>query len=135
MTMNGAVLAGYIVAAEEQDVSQEKLTRIIQNDILKEFMICNIYIYPPNLNMRIVADIIEYTALNMPRFWTNGGSQHRFSHHAALAQAIQRLVDKARRNHPPFNVGRHHRLTLVNMAKSAENLRRSGHRLTLPHIV
>jgi hypothetical protein len=76
MTMNGAVLpvlAGYIVAAEGQDVSQEKLAGIIQNDILKEFMVCNIYIYPPELNMRIVANIIEYTALNMPRFWTNGG--------------------------------------------------------------
>jgi len=71
MTMNGAVLpvlAGYIVAAEEQGVSPEKLSGTIQNDVLKEFMVRNTYIYPPNPSMRIVADIIEYTAQNMPRF-------------------------------------------------------------------
>src|SRR6266566_7580896 len=65
MTMNGAVLpvmAGYIVAAEEQGVPQDKLTGTIQNDILKEFMVRNTYIYPPGPSMRIVADIIEYTA-------------------------------------------------------------------------
>ena len=65
MTMNGAVLpvlAGYIVAAEEQGVSQEQLAGTIQNDILKEFMVRNTYIYPPEPSMRIVADIIEYTA-------------------------------------------------------------------------
>src|ERR1700741_2325450 len=65
MTMNGAVLPvlpGYIVAAEEQGVAQEKLTGTIQNDILKEFMVRNTYIYPPGPSMRIVADIIEYTA-------------------------------------------------------------------------
>jgi methylmalonyl-CoA mutase len=71
MTMNGAVLpvlAGYIVAAEEQGVSQEKLSGTIQNDILKEFMVRNTYIYPPEPSMRIVADIIEYTEKNMPKF-------------------------------------------------------------------
>ena len=65
MTMNGAVLpvlAGYIVAAEEQGVPQEKLAGTIQNDILKEFMVRNTYIYPPGPSMRIVADIIEHTA-------------------------------------------------------------------------
>ncbi len=64
MTMNGAVLpvlAGYVVAAEEQGVAQDKLSGTIQNDILKEFMVRNTYIYPPEPSMRIVADIIEYT--------------------------------------------------------------------------
>src|SRR5215475_11714383 len=71
MTMNGAVLpvlAGYIVAAEEQGVAQDRLSGTIQNDILKEFMVRNTYIYPPEPSMRIVADIIEYTARDMPRF-------------------------------------------------------------------
>jgi len=71
MTMNGAVLpvlAGYIVAAEEQGVSEEKLSGTIQNDILKEFMVRNTYIYPPGPSMRIIADIIEYTATHMPKF-------------------------------------------------------------------
>jgi methylmalonyl-CoA mutase len=71
MTMNGAVLpvlAGYIVAAEEQGVAQEKLSGTIQNDILKEFMVRNTYIFPPEPSMRIVADIIEYTARHMPHF-------------------------------------------------------------------
>jgi methylmalonyl-CoA mutase len=71
MTMNGAVLpvlAGYIVAAEEQGVSQEKLSGTIQNDILKEFMVRNTYIYPPAPSMRIIADIIAYTATHMPKF-------------------------------------------------------------------
>ena len=71
MTMNGAVLpvlAGYVVAAEEQGVAQEKLSGTIQNDILKEFMVRNTYIYPPEPSMRIIGDIIEYTAKNMPKF-------------------------------------------------------------------
>lgn len=71
MTMNGAVLpvlAGYVVAAEEQGVPQEKLSGTIQNDILKEFMVRNTYIYPPEPSMRIVGDIIEYTAQRMPKF-------------------------------------------------------------------
>jgi methylmalonyl-CoA mutase len=71
MTMNGAVLpvlAGYVVAAEEQGVSQDELSGTIQNDILKEFMVRNTYIYPPEPSMRIVGDIIDYTARNMPRF-------------------------------------------------------------------
>lgn len=71
MTMNGAVLpvlAGYVVAAEEQGVSQDKLSGTIQNDILKEFMVRNTYIYPPQPSMRIIGDIIEYTAKNMPKF-------------------------------------------------------------------
>jgi methylmalonyl-CoA mutase len=71
MTMNGAVLpvlAGYVVAAEEQGVAQDKLSGTIQNDILKEFMVRNTYIYPPQPSMRVVADIIEYTARKMPKF-------------------------------------------------------------------
>jgi methylmalonyl-CoA mutase len=71
MTMNGAVIpimAFYIVAAEEQGVKQEQLTGTIQNDILKEFMVRNTYIYPPAPSMRIIADIFTYTSQHMPRF-------------------------------------------------------------------
>jgi methylmalonyl-CoA mutase len=71
MTMNGAVLpilAGYVVAAEEQGVPQDQLSGTIQNDILKEFMVRNTYIYPPEPSMRIIGDIIEYTAQKMPKF-------------------------------------------------------------------
>ncbi len=71
MTMNGAVIpimAFYIVAAEEQGVSPEKLSGTIQNDILKEFMVRNTYIYPPSPSMRIITDIFEYTSKNMPLF-------------------------------------------------------------------
>ena len=71
MTMNGAVLpimAFYIVAAEEQGVKPEQLSGTIQNDILKEFMVRNTYIYPPTPSMRIIADIFAYTAKNMPKF-------------------------------------------------------------------
>jgi methylmalonyl-CoA mutase len=71
MTMNGAVLpvlAGYIVAAEEQGVRQDQLSGTIQNDILKEFMVRNTYIFPPEPSMRAIGDIIEYTAQNMPKF-------------------------------------------------------------------
>ncbi|MDH0363325.1 methylmalonyl-CoA mutase [Comamonas aquatica] len=71
MTMNGAVLpvlAGYVVAAEEQGVAQDQLSGTIQNDILKEFMVRNTYIYPPKPSMRIIGDIIEYTSRNMPKF-------------------------------------------------------------------
>lgn len=71
MTMNGAVLpilANYIVAAEEQGVSQDKLSGTIQNDILKEFMVRNTYIYPPSSSMKIIGDIIAYTSNNMPKY-------------------------------------------------------------------
>src|ERR1700742_1610281 len=71
MTMNGAVLpimALYIVAAEEQGVPPEKLSGTIQNDILKEFMVRNTYIYPPEPSMRIVSDIFAYTSAHMPKF-------------------------------------------------------------------
>ncbi|MDP2364099.1 MAG: methylmalonyl-CoA mutase, partial [Ignavibacteria bacterium] len=71
MTMNGAVLpvlAFYIVAAEEQGVKHEQLTGTIQNDILKEYMVRNTYIYPPEVSMRIIADIFMFTAKNMPKF-------------------------------------------------------------------
>ncbi len=71
MTMNGAVLpimALYIVAAEEQGVAQKDLSGTIQNDILKEFMVRNTYIYPPKPSMRIISDIFSYTAENMPKF-------------------------------------------------------------------
>jgi len=73
MTMNGAVLpilAGYIVAAEEQGVAQKQLTGTIQNDILKEFMVRNTYIYPPTPSMKIIGDIIAYCSTHMPRFNT-----------------------------------------------------------------
>ncbi len=71
MTMNGAVLpilAGYIIAAEEQGVAQDKLSGTIQNDILKEFMVRNTYIYPPTPSMKIIADIFQYTSSHMPKF-------------------------------------------------------------------
>lgn len=71
MTMNGAVIpvmAMYIVAAEEQGVDQKKLTGTIQNDILKEFMVRNTYIYPPDASMKIIGDIFAYTSHNMPKF-------------------------------------------------------------------
>ena len=71
MTMNGAalpVMAMYIVAAQEQGVSTDKLTGTLQNDILKEFMVRNTYIYPPEPSMRIVADIIAYSSEHMPQF-------------------------------------------------------------------
>ncbi|MBR1768832.1 MAG: methylmalonyl-CoA mutase [Bacteroidales bacterium] len=71
MTMNGAVLpilSFYIIAAEEQGVKQEQLAGTIQNDILKEFMVRNTYIYPPKPSMKIIADIFEYTSKNMPKF-------------------------------------------------------------------
>ena len=71
MTMNGAVLpvlAFYIVAAEEQGVKHEQLTGTIQNDILKEYMVRNTYIYPPEVSMRIIADIFMFTAKHMPKF-------------------------------------------------------------------
>jgi methylmalonyl-CoA mutase len=93
MTMNGAVLpvlAGYIIAAEEQGVSQDKLSGTIQNDILKEFMVRNTYIYPPTPSMRIVADIIEYTARNMPKF--NSISISGYHMQEAGATAVQELA-------------------------------------------
>lgn len=71
MTMNGAVLpilAFYIVAAQEQGAKLEELSGTIQNDILKEFMVRNTYIYPPDFSMRIIADIFAYTSKNMPKF-------------------------------------------------------------------
>ena len=71
MTMNGAVLpimAFYIVAAEEQNVSLNQLKGTIQNDILKEFMVRNTYIYPPKQSMRIIGDIFKYTSIYMPKF-------------------------------------------------------------------
>src|SRR5256714_3009410 len=92
MTMNGAVLpvlAGYIVAAEEQGVAPEQLAGTIQNDILKEFMVRNTYIYPPEPSMRIVADIIEFTATHMPRF--NSISISGYHMQEAGATAVQEL--------------------------------------------
>src|SRR5574344_471845 len=80
MTMNGAVLpvlAFYIIAAEEQGVSMDKLSGTIQNDILKEFMVRNTYIYPPKPSMKIIADIFEYTSKNMPKFNSISISRHR----------------------------------------------------------
>ncbi len=93
MTMNGAVLpvlAGYIVAAEEQGVSPDHLSGTIQNDILKEFMVRNTFIYPPTPSMRIVADIIEFTAEHMPRF--NSISISGYHMQEAGATAVQELA-------------------------------------------
>ncbi len=93
MTMNGAVLpvlAGYIVAAEEQGVPAAKLSGTIQNDILKEFMVRNTYIYPPTPSMRIVADIIDYTAHHMPKF--NSISISGYHMQEAGATAVQELA-------------------------------------------
>ena len=91
MTMNGAVLpimAFYIVAAEEQGVSQSELSGTIQNDILKEFMVRNTYIYPPLPSMRIISDIFEYTAKNMPRFNSISISGYHM-HEAGATAAIE----------------------------------------------
>src|SRR6478735_1004536 len=93
MTMNGAVLpilAGYVVAAEEQGVDESELGGTIQNDILKEFMVRNTYIYPPEPSMRIVADIIEYTAREMPKF--NSISISGYHMQEAGATLVQELA-------------------------------------------
>ena len=93
MTMNGAVIpvmAFYIVAAERSGVSQEALSGTIQNDILKEFMVRNTYIYPPEPSMRIVSDIIAYTSANMPKF--NSISISGYHMHEAGATAVQELA-------------------------------------------
>jgi methylmalonyl-CoA mutase len=93
MTMNGAVLpvlACFVVAGEEQGVPQEKLAGTIQNDILKEFMVRNTYIYPPEPSMRIVADIIEYTAKRMPKF--NSISISGYHMQEAGATTVQELA-------------------------------------------
>ena len=93
MTMNGAVipiLANFIVAGEEQGVSRAQLSGTIQNDILKEFMVRNTYIYPPEPSMRIVADIIEYTAREMPKF--NSISISGYHMQEAGATLVQELA-------------------------------------------
>ncbi|WP_099825532.1 methylmalonyl-CoA mutase [Oceaniglobus indicus] len=93
MTMNGAVipvLASFIVAGEEQGVDRAQLSGTIQNDILKEFMVRNTYIYPPEPSMRIVADIIEYTAAEMPRF--NSISISGYHMQEAGANLVQELA-------------------------------------------
>ena len=93
MTMNGAViavLADFIVGGEEQGVPPEKLSGTIQNDILKEFMVRNTYVYPPAPSMRIVADIIAYTAQHMPKF--NSISISGYHMHEAGATAVQELA-------------------------------------------
>ncbi len=91
MTMNGAVIpimAFFIVAAEEQGVSTNKLSGTIQNDILKEFMVRNTYIYPPKPSMRIIADIFKYTSLNMPKFNSISISGYHM-HEAGATNAIE----------------------------------------------
>ena len=93
MTMNGAVipiLASFIVAGEEQGVSRADLSGTIQNDILKEFMVRNTYVYPPEPSMRIVADIIEYTATQMPKF--NSISISGYHMQEAGANLVQELA-------------------------------------------
>ena len=101
MTMNGAVLpvlAGYIVAAEEQGVSREKLTGTIQNDILKEYLTRNTYIYPPEPSMRIVSDIIAYCSTHMPKY--NTDQHQRLPHDGG-----RRQLGAAVRLHPGRRVG------------------------------
>src|SRR5690625_5751206 len=98
MTMNGAVLpvmAFYIVAAEEQGVPVDKLTGTIQNDILKEFMVRNTYIYPPSDSMKIVADILAYTAEHMPG---DRKSTRLNSSHVASSDAVIHLKNTKREN-------------------------------------
>jgi len=93
MTMNGAVLpvlASFIVAGEEQGVAPEKLSGTIQNDILKEFMVRNTYVYPPAPSMRIVGDIIAFTAAKMPKF--NSISISGYHMHESGATAVQELA-------------------------------------------
>ncbi|HSF91874.1 MAG TPA: methylmalonyl-CoA mutase family protein, partial [Paracoccaceae bacterium] len=93
MTMNGAVipiLANYIVAGEEQGVDRAQLTGTIQNDILKEFMVRNTYIYPPEPSMRIISDIIAYTSKEMPRF--NSISISGYHMQEAGANLVQELA-------------------------------------------
>ena len=93
MTMNGAVipvLANFIVTGEEQGVSRDQLSGTIQNDILKEFMVRNTYIYPPEPSMRIIADIIEYTSNEMPRF--NSISISGYHMQEAGANLVQELA-------------------------------------------
>ncbi|GAB4264630.1 MAG: methylmalonyl-CoA mutase [Pararhodobacter sp.] len=93
MTMNGAVipiLANFIVTGEEQGVSRDKLSGTIQNDILKEFMVRNTYIYPPEPSMRIIADIIEYTSKEMPKF--NSISISGYHMQEAGANLVQELA-------------------------------------------
>ena len=93
MTMNGAVIpimANFIVAAEEQGVVKSSLTGTIQNDILKEFMVRNTYIYPPEPSMRIVSDVIEYTSKEMPKF--NSISISGYHMHEAGANLVQELA-------------------------------------------
>ena len=93
MTMNGAVLpvlAGYIVAAEEQGVDASQLTGTIQNDILKEFMVRNTYIYPPESSLRIISDIVSYTSEHMPKF--NSISISGYHMQEAGATAVQELA-------------------------------------------
>lgn len=93
MTMNGAVIptmANFIVAAEEQGVNQKQLIGTIQNDILKEFMVRNTYVYPPEPSMRIVADIIEYSSQKMPRF--NSISISGYHMQEAGASLVQELA-------------------------------------------
>ncbi len=93
MTMNGAVipiLASFIVAGEEQGVARGQLSGTIQNDILKEFMVRNTYVYPPEPSMRIIADIIEYTAAEMPRF--NSISISGYHMQEAGANLVQELA-------------------------------------------
>ena len=93
MTMNGAVIpimANFIVAAEEQGVNRSNLTGTIQNDILKEFMVRNTFIFPPKPSMRIVADIIEYTSKKLPRF--NSISISGYHMQEAGANQVQELA-------------------------------------------
>jgi methylmalonyl-CoA mutase N-terminal domain len=93
MTMNGAVLpilASYVVAAEEQGIKQEQLSGTIQNDILKEFMVRNTYIYPPSPSIRIAGDVIEYVSTHMPRY--NSVSISGYHLQEAGATAVQELA-------------------------------------------
>lgn len=108
MTMNGAVLpvlAGYVVAAEEQGVKQEQLAGTIQNDILKEFMVRNTYIYPPKPSMKIISDIFAYTSQNMPKFNSISISGYHISE-AGANQALELAFTLA--DGKEYEIGRAH---------------------------
>ena len=114
MTMNGAVLpvlALYVVAAEEQGVPPEKLAGTIQNDILKEFMVRNTYIYPPKASMRIISDIFGYTSAKMPRFNSISISGYHIQEAGATAdlELAYTLADGAEYIKAGLDVGPIHR--------------------------
>ena len=125
MTMNGAVLpvlALYVVAAEEQGVKPEQLTGTIQNDILKEFMVRNTYIYPPQPSMRIISDIFEFTSQHMPKFNSISISGYHIQEAGATRRSRARVHARRRRRVHP----RRHRRPGSTSTRSRRGCRSSG---------